>query len=430
LFWDTPFDLKDKKYNQMKKAELYSAFFIARRYLFSKKKHNLVNIISLISMIGIGVSTAALVIVLSVFNGMEQLIITNFNSFNPDIKIELLEGKSFSTDSFPFQAVRELDGVLSVEEVVSDLALLHYEDKQILINLKGVEAQYIKNNALGNIIVAGDAILEENGYQHGIIGSGAASILQLYLNRAQSFQLYYPKRTKKNFANPSDAFNKRYLIPSGVFTSYTEYDEKYLFCDITFARELMEYAGEVTSIEVFTSPKVQVETCRKEIEHLLGGKFSVKDRYQQESLIYKTLKSEKLMIFMILTFILFIAAFNIIGNLGMLIVEKREDTGILYGLGASSKLIQTIFVLEGIFISFAGGIAGIFTGATICWVQETFHIVKLGNGELTSLVPYYPVAVEITDLLWVLSVVLVISLIASWLPAKMMKKNNYKNIKR
>ena len=372
-------------------------------------------------MIGIGVCAAALVIVLSVFNGMEQFTVSNFNSFNPDIKIELQEGKSFPTDSFPFQTIKKMNGVLAVEEIVSDLTLLHYNDKQILINLKGVGAHYIKTNHLDNIIVAGDAILEQNEYHYGIMGAGAAAIVQLYLDNTQSFQLYYPKRTKKNFANPAEAFHKRFLIPSGVFQSYTEYDEKYLFCDIAFARELMEYKGEVTSVEVFINSKTQVEKCRKEIEKLLGEKFSVKDRYQQESLIYKTLKSEKLIIFIILTFILLIAAFNIVGNLGMLIVEKREDINILYSLGASSKLTETIFLLEGMFISFIGGIVGICLGAIICLIQEKFHIVKLGNGEFSSLINYYPVALEMTDVLKVLLVILVISLIASLLPTKIMK---------
>jgi len=373
-------------------------------------------------MIGVGVSTTALVIVLSVFNGMELFTISHFNSFNPDIKIELQEGKSFPMDSFPFQTIKEIDGVLAVEEIVSDLTLLHYEDKQILVNLKGVSAHYIKANCMEDIIIAGDAILEQDGYHYGIMGAGAASIIGLYLNHAQSFQLYYPKRTKKNFANPAEAFNKRYLIPSGVFSSYTEYDEKYLFCDISFARELMEYEGEVTSVEVFIDQKMQVEKCRKKIENLLGENFLVKDRYQQESLIYKTLKSEKLIIFIILTFILLIAAFNIVGNLGVLIVEKREDIGILYSLGASSKLTETIFVLEGMFISFVGGIVGICLGAIICLLQERFHIIKLGNGEFTSLINYYPVAVKTTDLLLVVFVVLTISLIASYLPTKIIKK--------
>ncbi|MDL2230793.1 FtsX-like permease family protein [Bacteroidales bacterium OttesenSCG-928-L19] len=406
----------------MKRVPLKTAFFIAWRYLFSKKKHNLINVVSLISMIGVAASSAAIVIVLSAFNGIEQLVSSNFNAFNPDIKITLSEGKSFPIDTFLFNKISSIEGVTSVHEVVSDLVLLHYDDKEALVALKGISESYPDANPLRSMLIDGDMIFNHNGFQYGYIGAGVAGTIHLNLRKAESLQLYYPKRTKKNFVNPADAFQKRFLIPGGVFVSNTEYDERYLFCDIAFARELMSYENEVTQLEVFISPKVKLEKSCGQIQELLGDDYIVQDRYQQEELLFKTMKSEKLIIIIILSFILLIAAFNIIGTLGMLITEKRDDIAVLKTLGASSKLINRIFTIEGILISAMGGLIGVILGILTCWIQETFHIIKLGSGDNLYIINYYPVAVEMGDIFLVLGIVLIISLLASFIPAKIIEK--------
>lgn len=406
----------------MKKVPMKTAFFIAWRYLFSKKKHNLINVISIISMIGVIASSAAIFIVLSAFNGIEQLVSSNFNDFNPDIRITLNEGKSFPIDTLLFKKIASVEGVISVQEVVSDMVLLHYDDKEALITIKGINTDYTIVNPLGNMLIDGELILSDGVFQYGFLGAGVAGLIHLNLRKNESLQLYYPKRTKKNLINPTEAFNKKFLIPAGVFASNTEYDDQYLFCDIGFARELMAYEYEVTQLEIFLSEKINVDKCKIKIQEIVGDEYLVQDSYQQEELLFKTMKSEKLMIIIILSFILIIAAFNIIGTLGMIITEKRDDIAVLKTLGASSKLINRIFTVDGILISSLGGVIGVAIGILICFIQDFFHIVKLGSGDNFYIINYYPVAVEVGDILLVISIVLIISLLASYIPAKLIGK--------
>lgn len=394
-----------------------TALFIAWRHLFSKKKHSLVNIIAIISAIGVLTGAAALVIVLSVFNGMEDLVVNSFNSFNPDIKITLSEGKSFAVDSFPLQKIRQMKGVRSVEEVVSDLVLLEYDSKQQLIELKGVDNDYASISGFDTLLIDGSCRLQGDEGDGGVMGSIAAGMLQVNLSGAEYFKLYYPKRLRKNLGNPADAFKTLYLQPMGVFSSNTEYDEKYLICPLEFARDLMSYEGEATSVEVFVKEDKERDRVQAGIENLLGEKYLVKNRYQQEELLFKTMKSEKLIIFAILSFILLIAVFNIIGTLAMIIIEKRDDTVILCQLGADKSLIRRTFLFEGMIISFIGGVVGMLAGAFICWLQQTFHLITMGNGG-GYLVSYYPVKMEGIDFLIVFATILIISLIASSIPLR------------
>ena len=399
-----------------------TAFFLAWRYLFSKKEHNIINVISGISMIGIMVSTAALVVVLSVFNGMSDIIGGWFNALHADYEITLREGKSFPTDSFPLQQLRKLPDVQAVNEIVCDMALANYEDRQELIYLKGVPAGYFRNHHFEQMVIDGDTILYKLEQPCAVLGSGVAGRLEINMLSYELMKLYYPKRTKKNFANPADAFNTQYLIPSGVLSTNTNYDENYIFCPIEFVRELMNYNGEVTSIEVQLSDEANPLRVRSQIADIVGDKFIIKDQQEQEDSLYKTMKSEKFMIYLILAFILILAAFNIIGALGMLILEKKTDTAVLFSMGASKSLIQRVFVYEGMMVSALGGLAGTLLGALICFLQQTFHIVKLGGGGAHYIIPYYPVQIEITDLLIVMATILIISLLTSVIPAYNLKK--------
>ena len=406
----------------MKKHRLYTALFIAWRYLFSRKKHNIINIISLISAVGIMVCTAAFVIILSVMNGMEGLAQQNFNSFNPDFKITPTEGKSFSVDSFPLDKLSNVEGVKAVEEVVSDLALVIYEEKQMLINLKGVSHTYIQNRGIDRLLVDGEFILKDRSIPFGVIGGGAASVLQVNLKDIEPLQVYYPKRTKKNLMNSADAFQKHPLILSGVFVSNTEYDEQYLFCDLDFVRTLMSYEREITSVEIILKEKVNVAQCRQNIEKIIGSNFLLQDKYQQEELLFKTVKSEKLIIYFILAFILMVAFFNMIGTLGMLIIEKKEDIQVLRSLGASSSFAGKIFVLEGLFISFLGGFIGMCMGALICFIQDQFHLIRFGNGEENFIINYYPVIMQLQDFVVIFATTLIISMLTSWIPTSIILK--------
>ena len=404
----------------MKKQRLNTALFIAWRYLFSKKKHNIINIISLISALGIMVCTAAFVIILSVMNGLEGLVQQSFNSFNPDFKITLVEGKSFEVDSFPLAELSNIKGVKAVEEIVSDMALVTYEEKQMLINLKGVSHSYIQNRGIDQLLVDGQFVLKDRSLPFGVIGGGAASVLQVNLNNIEPLQVYYPKRTKKNLMNAADAFQKQLLILSGVFVSNTEYDNQYVFCDLEFIRTLMDYKQEVTSVEIILDKKANIEKCRQEIEKIIGDGFLLQDKYQQEETLFKAVESERLIIYFIFAFILLVAFFNMIGTLGMLIIEKREDVKILRSLGATTSFSGKIFVLEGLFISFLGGVIGMCLGALICFIQSQFHLIALGNGG--GVIDYYPVIMMFWDFVVVFITTLVISLLTSWIPVSVILK--------
>ena len=412
----------------MARKSYKTALFLAWRYLFSKKEHNIINVISGISMIGIMVSTAALVVVLSVFNGMSDIIGGWFNALHADYEITLREGKSFATDSFPIQQLRQIPGVKAVNEIVCDLSLANYDDRQELLYLKGVPDNYFQTNHFEGMLVDGDTALYKLRQPCAIMGTGSAGKLEVNLLSYNLMKMYYPKRTKKNFANAAEAFNTRYIIPNGVICTNTNYDENYIFCPISFVRELMDYEGEVTSLEIQLKEGANTAKVRKQIADLAGEKFLLKDQQEQEDSLYKTMKSEKFMIYLILAFILILAAFNIIGALGMLILEKKTNTAVLFSMGASKSLIQKVFIYEGIMVSALGGLAGTLLGALICFLQQTFHIVKLGGGGAHYIIPYYPVQIRFTDLLVVLFTILVISLLTSIIPAYNLKKSDlYRN---
>ena len=401
-----------------------TALFLAWRYLFSKKEHNIINVISGISMIGIMVCTAALVVVLSVFNGMSDIIGGWFNALHADYEVTLREGKSFATDSFPLQQIRQLPDVKAVNEIVCDLSLANYDERQELLYVKGVPDNYFQTNHFDGMIVDGDTALFKLRQPCAIMGTGSAGKLEINLLSYQLMKMYYPKRTKKNFANPADAFNTQYLIPNGVICTNTSYDENYIFCPISFVRELMGYEGEVTSVEIQLKTGANGSKIRKQIADIVGDKYVVKDQREQEESLYKTMKSEKFMIYLILAFILILAAFNIIGALGMLILEKKTDTAVLFSMGATKSLIQRVFVYEGIMVSALGGLIGTLLGAFICFLQQTFHIVKLGGGGAHYIIPYYPVQIRFTDILVVLATILLISLLTSLIPAYNLKKSD------
>jgi len=401
-----------------------TALFIALRHLFSKKKHNIVNIISIISAVGVMSGTAALIIVLSVFNGMEALVTDSFNSFNPDIKITLQEGKSFSVDSFPIGKIEKIEGVRAVEKVISDLVLIEYGEKQHLLLLKGVDPDYGGQSGFDSLLIDGSFVLQDEGVDYGVMGAIAAGTLQLNLNSNEFVKVYYPKRTRKNLGNPTDAFQTRYLTPIGVFCSYTEYDNEYLICSIEFAANLMSYENQVTSVEIFVNNENETDNIQQQITQILGDKYVVKNRFQQEELLFKTMKSEKMIIFSILAFILIIAGFNIIGSLGMIVIEKKEDMAVLHHLGANKSMIRRIFMLEGMIISFVGGVIGMLIGLGVCILQQIFHIISFGGDSGSYIIDYYPVKIEALDFLIVFGTIFIISFIASLIPIKNLQFKN------
>jgi ABC-type lipoprotein release transport system permease subunit len=253
------------------------------------------------------------------------------------------------------------------------------------------------------------------------MGAITAGNIRLNLGVIEPFKLYYPQRNRKNLSNMATAFTTQILQPAGVFMTSTEYDERYLFCDIGFARALMDYAGECTSVEVLLQPGVHADRVQAQMAQLLGDKWSIQNRFQQEETLFKTMKSEKLVIYIVLAFIMLLAAFNIVGTLGMLIVEKKRDINILYNIGANRSLIQRLFMLEGMLISFAGGMLGLLSGFIICVLQQVFHIVKLGPENGNYIINYYPVDMQAVDFVLVFCILLIISIIVSWMPTRQIK---------
>ena len=394
------------------------AFFIAKRYLISKKSHNIINIISIISFVGILVSTAALIIVLSVFNGFESIIAGYFNSFNADLVIKPEQGKVFQIDAIDFQEIEKIEGVKSTSKVLEDAVLLSYDDRQFLARIKGVEQNYGTDNRFDTLIIDGRFLLQQADVNYMILGAGVAYHLGLNLAQYKSIKTYYPKRHTKSLANPLNAFNSNIIIPSAVFAVQTDYDAEYVFAPLKYTQELMTYEDEISSVEIFTNPKYDIGKIQKQLSQLLGDEFVVQNKYQQEEMLFKVMQMEKTAIYVILSFILLLAMFNIIGTLAMLILDKKDDILVLSQLGADKKLIHKIFLWEGLLLNLAGGFFGLLLGSIICLIQQYFGLIKIGGSEANYVLNVYPVEMQLVDFVSVMATVLVLGLLATILPVK------------
>ena len=371
-------------------------------------------------------STTALIIVLSVFNGMQDLVVSNFNRFNPPIKIEIKEGKAFSLEnqSFSISDLKNIIGVKMAEPVLSDLVLVTYSDKQMLTTLYGVSESYPDLSGLAAMTIDGNFDLSlPNSI---VFGAGIAGFIGIDLYDYTPAKLYYPKRTKKNFINPMDAFQIGYAAPIGVFESYTPYDEHAVFVPMTLAQELFDYDTEISYIAIHLEEQVSLEKVQKKIAQIVGDDFTVLNQMQQEPLLFKTIKAENLIVYLILSFIFIIAAFNIIGILGMLIIEKKQDISILHTLGASKALLKKVFLMVGAMIGVFGGFLGMCIGLIACLLQQYFEIITLGN-EGSYIITAYPVAIDFKDFVAVFCLVVCISLLTSWLSLRGLKTNYLKN---
>ena len=398
------------------------SFYIARRYLFAKKSHNIINIISAISLGGITVGTMALIIVLSVFNGFENLVVTLFNSFNPDIKIAMVQGKTFHFSEFPYQNVKKIYGIENITGTIEENALVKYKNKQHIVTIKGVSDDFNKTSQLNKMIIDGNYELERGSLNFAILGQGVAYNLNLSLNDYENpLTVYAPKRLKGKKLNIEEAFNNYMIMPSGIFSIQQEFDSRYVIVPLRFARELFNYTDELTFIEIKLSKNADVQKVQNEIKKITGPGFIVKNRFEQEELLYKIMKSEKLAAFLILSFILLIAIFNVIGSLSMLIIDKKKDIAVLKSLGAENQLIRRIFMTEGVLITLAGAFTGLFLGGLICWLQMTFGFIKIPNAG-SMVIDEYPVKMMIIDFVYVFLIVIVIGVIASWYPVKYISK--------
>jgi len=398
--------------------------YIAKRYLIAKKSHNIINIISIISVIGVMVGTGALIIVLSVFNGFEGLVLGLFNSFNPDLKVEAIHGKSFTLSEEQNQKIKQIPGIAFVIGTVEENALARFGDKQCIVKMKGVEDDFTKMTPLDSFMLNGRYTLSVRNKPACVIGAGVAYYLGIYPEDfAVPMSLYLPKRTKKTLAGtPDQNFNIQTVHVAGVFSIQQQFDLSYIIVPISLARELLEYSNEVTSLEIGLKPNPNQTEIILNLKAILGSNFQIRDRYQQQATLYRVMKSEKWAVFFILTLILVIAAFNMIGSLSMLIVDKKKDIAVLWSLGAGKSQIRKIFFTEGMMISLAGGLLGLFLGGFLALLQQEFGLIRLGGGEGTYIVDAYPVKVQLLDFIFVMITVVIIGAATTWYPVRQISR--------
>jgi len=397
------------------------SLYIAKRYLFAKKSRNAINIISSVSVAGVAVGTMALIIILSVFNGLETMVSAIFNTFDPDIKITAAEGKTFIADTSRLKLLANVEGISCYSLTIEENALLKYGDRQFIATIKGVDDNYAMVSNIDSSMWEGDFILKsEKGRPYAIPGIGVAQYLGIRVNFITPLNIYVPRRTGSTSLNPEDAFTRKFIFPSGIFEVEKDYDSKYVYIPLEFARELTEIEDGVSSVEVKFTIQADPGIVQKNIMKIFGKGFIVQNRYEQQEIFYKVMRSERLAIFFILTLILIIASFNIIGSLTMLIIEKERDIEILKSLGADNNLIRKIFIFEGWLISIIGAFTGIILGFAICWLQQTYGLVKLHSESL--IMDSYPVVMKIKDFIVVPGTVLLIGFWAAWYPVRFLTK--------
>jgi lipoprotein-releasing system permease protein len=397
------------------------SLYIAKRYLFAKKSRNAINIISAVSVAGVTVGTMALIIILSVFNGLETMVSAIFNTFDPDIKITAAEGKTFIPDTARLKLLAKVEGLSCYSLTLEDNALLKYGSRQYIATIKGIDDNYAQVSNIDSSMWEGEFMLRnEKGRPYAVPGIGVAQFLGIRVNFITPLEIIFPKKSGSTNINAENSLNHKFIFPSGIFEVEKEYDSRYVYIPIEFARELTETDKGVSTIEIRFRGNADPPAVQRDITRIFGKGFKVQNRYEQQAIFYKVMRSERLAIFFILTLILIIASFNIIGSLTMLIIEKERDIEILKSLGADNNLIRKIFIFEGWLISIIGAFAGIILGFFVCWLQQKYGFVKLNSQSL--IMNSYPVVLKLKDFIIVPGTVLMIGYWAAWYPVRFLTK--------
>ena len=386
------------------------SIFIARRYLFSKKKQNAINIISIISMVGVAIGTTALIVVLSVFNGIDTLLTEATDCFTPDLTIAPAKGKFITTDTILIHRLTRMPEISSCDPVVEENSLVKFGDKLVPVVVKGVDSTYAEHVNIRPSIVGGIYSLEKDGKPAVVMGYGIAAALKIRLGSLSPVTFYYPDR--KASSASSSALNSQQIYPLGIFSAQQDIDGKYVITGIETARELFGVPGQISKIEIKLKDPDQTESLKKELSVQLQPTYKVEDKYDLNRSFYAMMKSEKLAVFLILL----IASFNIIGSVSMLIIDKKEDIGIYQALGMSKEKITSIFTLEGNLITGLGALIGLVLDTILCLLQEYYGFITLGNG--SYIVSAYPVKVIASDILIIMVTVITIGYLASRFPVK------------
>jgi lipoprotein-releasing system permease protein len=397
-------------------------FYIARRYLFSKKSTHAINIISAISVIGVAVATMALVVVLSGFNGFSDLVASFFTTFDPQMKVVPATGKTVPADDPVLLKVKALPEVEVATESVEDMALAIYRERQAMVMVKGVEDNFDSLTNIQSILYGdGDYKLHAANLQYGIVGIQLAQNLGTGAKWQDYLHIYAPQREGQlDMMNPEGAFVEDSLVSPGLVfqVKQSKYDKDYIITSIAFARNLFNRQGELSSLELRMKANVDIASAKKKIQEIVGEKYRVLDRYEQQADTFKIMQIEKFFAYVFLTFILLVACFNIIGSLSMLIIDKKDDVVTLRNLGASNKQITQIFLFEGRMISLAGAVIGILIGLLLCWLQQQFGLVRLGDSSGSFVVDAYPISVHPWDIVLIFVTVIVVGWLAVWYPVR------------
>lgn len=400
-------------------------FYIARRYLFSKKSHNAINVISAISVCGVALATLALVCTLSVFNGFQDLVTTFFTAFDPQLKITAVRGKVFDGQDKRVLQLKKMPDLEVYSESLEDNVMVQYQGRQAMAVVKGVEDNFDQLTPIDSILFGrGDLLLHDEVVDYAIPGIQLLSTLGSGIRFLDPLEIYAPRRgAKVNMANPSTAFVTGNLFSSGLVFAVNQekYDASYILTSIDFARRLFQYTTEVSAINLKLKAGADTDAVKKHIQDLLGDDFLVQDRYEQQADTYRIMEIEKLISYLFLTFILMIACFNVIGSLSMLIIDKRDDVVTLRNLGASDRQIVRIFLFEGRMISFFGAFAGVVLGLLLCWLQQEYGLIALGSSG-SFVVDAYPVSVHASDVLLIFITVLLIGFLSVWYPVRFLSK--------
>lgn len=399
------------------------SFYIAKRYLVSKKSNNAINIISWISIISISVTTGALIVILSALNGITSTVANMYNVFEPDIKITIAKGKYFEASDKMLTGIKSIKGVQIISQTLSDKALVKNNDKQTLVSIKGIDANFNKITKIDSAIVEGSYGLTDLKRSNILLGRGVADQLQINIHEfVNELALFSPVRGKVGSSlNPEDNLNQVYCTPSGIFSLNDELDFQYAFVNIETAKKLFDSPQKISALELLCD-KNEADNVQAALIEKLGDTFIVKNRYQLNDALFKVLETEKLATFIILAFILVIATFNIIGALTMLIIEKKKDIKTLYSMGANLNLIRNIFMREGFLITGIGALIGLSLGLFVCWLQLQFHLVKFGED---FIVPYIPIELQLQDFVWIFGLIMLIGFFAALYPVRVFTRMNF-----
>ena len=394
--------------------------FIANRYLLAKKSHNLINIITWISILGISVGSFALIVVLSAFNGLEKVISSMNNRLTPDLQIATVKGKTIDLTTFPLGQLKDIQGVDYVIPTITEDALFRANEKQHIGQVKGVGLEYQQIDRL-NEVVFGDTDLvlsDEDEHYFAVPGAGVAWYLGINAyNPYAMVRVYVPKRGNASLMSLENSFNSDVLTVQSVFSTEQEQDEKMVLVPFDWLSELLEYEDKANNVELFLAPNADINKVKKTVTSFIGDDYVVKNQQEQQETLYKIMRSEKWAVYVILTFILILATFNVVGSLSMLMIDKRKDTEILKAMGADNRLIQRVFMNEGLLISVAGGLIGLLLGVILVLLQQQFGFVKFGTGG-NYVVDTYPVLLKFKDVLLIFATILVVGCTSAFLTVR------------